>query len=154
MKTKSSVQKNNLVIFPCEYTHVYPNRYTWYICIALMICTRLQEYLYPLISTKIYFKNATRHHFDTHAHTSIVKVYMGPRPCQFESRQIKGLSLKHACTCSTFHFNSLTLFFFFVIVLSSGDIFFKISLFVVVVFLKKYFGNISRVSSSLDPDHA
>ena len=39
-------------------------------------------------------------------------------------------------------------------VLSSADIFFKISLFVVVFFSKKSFGNISRVSSSLDPDHA
>ena len=40
-------------------------------------------------------------------------------------------------------------------VLLSVDIFFKISLFVVVVFFQKiYFGNISRVSSSLDSDHA
>ena len=41
-------------------------------------------------------------------------------------------------------------------VLSSADIFFfKISLFVVAVFfLKESFRNISRVSSSLDPDHA
>ena len=38
-------------------------------------------------------------------------------------------------------------------VLSSADIFFKIGLFV-VVFLKTSLGNISRVSSSLDPDHA
>ena len=38
-------------------------------------------------------------------------------------------------------------------VLSSADFFFKISLFV-VVFQKKSLGNISRVSSSLDPDHA
>ena len=37
-------------------------------------------------------------------------------------------------------------------VLSSADIFFKISFFV-VVFLT-FFGNISRVSSSFDPDHA
>ena len=40
-------------------------------------------------------------------------------------------------------------------VLSSADIFFKISFFVVVgVFSKIFFGNIKRVSSSLDPDHA
>ena len=36
MKPRAPVQKNNLVVFPCEYTHVYPNRYTWYICIAMM----------------------------------------------------------------------------------------------------------------------
>ena len=39
-------------------------------------------------------------------------------------------------------------------ILSSADIFFKIRLFVVVVFSKRSLGNISRVSSSLDPDHA
>ena len=39
-------------------------------------------------------------------------------------------------------------------VLSSADFFFKISFFVVVFFFKKKIGNISRVSSSLDPDHA
>ena len=39
-------------------------------------------------------------------------------------------------------------------VLSSADIFFKISFFVVVVFFLTFFGNISRVSSSFDPDHA
>ena len=49
MKPKSPVQKNNLVVFPYEYTHVYPYRYTWYICIAMMIYASLQEYLYPLI---------------------------------------------------------------------------------------------------------
>ena len=39
--------------------------------------------------------------------------------------------------------------------LSSADIFFKINLFVVVVFFFYFFfRNISRVSSSLDPDHA
>ena len=26
MKPKSPVQKNNLVVFPCEYTHVYPQK--------------------------------------------------------------------------------------------------------------------------------
>ena len=36
----------------------------------------------------------------------------------------------------------------------TADFFFKISLFFVFFFLKKSFGNISRVSSSLDPDHA
>ena len=39
-------------------------------------------------------------------------------------------------------------------VLSSADIFFKFSLFVVVLFSKKTFRNISRVSSSLDQDHS
>ena len=39
-------------------------------------------------------------------------------------------------------------------VLSSADIFFQNQFFVLVVFSKKKFGNISRVSSSLDPDHA
>ena len=41
-------------------------------------------------------------------------------------------------------------------VLSSADIFFfKISFFVVVVVFSIFFlGNISRVSNSLDPDHA
>ena len=46
MKPKSPVQKNNLVVFPYEYTHVYPYRYTWYICISMMIYTSLQEYLH------------------------------------------------------------------------------------------------------------
>ena len=39
-------------------------------------------------------------------------------------------------------------------VLSSADIFFKISLFLLLVFSKMIFGNIRRVPSSLDPDHA
>ena len=40
-------------------------------------------------------------------------------------------------------------------VLSSADIFFQNHfVVVVVVFSKKIIGNISRVSSSLDPDHA
>ena len=66
------------------------------------------------------------------------------------------LSMKPACTCSTFHFNSSPLFAFEVIcmVLSSADFFFKISFFVVVVFFLVFFGNISRVSSGLDPDQA
>ena len=38
-------------------------------------------------------------------------------------------------------------------VLSSADIFFQ-NQFFFVVFSKKKIGNISRVSSSLDPDHA
>ena len=41
-------------------------------------------------------------------------------------------------------------------ILSSADIFFKISLFLrlVVAFSEISFGNISRVPSSLNPDHA
>ena len=39
-------------------------------------------------------------------------------------------------------------------ILSSADIFFKISLYLVVAFSKMIFRNISRVPSSLDPDHA
>ena len=39
-------------------------------------------------------------------------------------------------------------------VLSSADIFFQNHFFAVVVFSIFFFGNISRVSSSLDPDHA
>ena len=39
-------------------------------------------------------------------------------------------------------------------ILSSVDIFFKISLFRVVDFSKMIFRNISRVPSNLDPDHA
>ena len=31
---------------------MYPKRYTWYICIAMMIYTSLQVYLYPLIQRK------------------------------------------------------------------------------------------------------
>ena len=49
MKPKFPVQKNNLVVIPYEYTYVYPYRTTWYICIAMMIYTSLQEYQYPLI---------------------------------------------------------------------------------------------------------
>ena len=39
-------------------------------------------------------------------------------------------------------------------VLSSADFFFQNQFLVAVVFSKKKFGNISRVSSSLDPAHA
>ena len=39
-------------------------------------------------------------------------------------------------------------------ILSFADIFYKISLFLVVSFSKMIFRNISRVPSSLDPDHA
>ena len=74
--------KDNLVVFPYEYTHVYPYRYTWYICIAMMIYTSLQEYLYPLIQRKSIPQTSL---VITHA---IVKVYIGPRPCLIESRQI------------------------------------------------------------------
>ena len=38
-------------------------------------------------------------------------------------------------------------------VLTSADIFFQIS-FLLLLFFLIFFGNISRVSSSLDPDHA
>ena len=89
MKPKSPVQKNNLVVFPYEYTHVYPYRYAWYICIAMMIYTTLQDYLYPLIQQKIIPQTSlviTLTHIRTH--TAIVKAYMGPRPCRIESRQI------------------------------------------------------------------
>ena len=111
MKLKSLLQKNNLLVFPCEYTHVYPKRYTWYICIAIIICTRLQDYLYPLIQRKSVPQTSLVIILHTHERThAIVKVYMGPRPCRIESRQILGLSMKHACTCSTFHSSSLTLF--------------------------------------------
>ena len=74
MKPKTPVQKNNLVVIPYEYTHVYPYRYTWYICIAMMIYTSLQEYLYRWFN-EIYSANLTRHHFDTHthAHTQLYK---------------------------------------------------------------------------------
>ena len=51
MMPKSPVKKITC-LFPCEYTHVYPNRYTWNICIAMMIYTSLQEYPYPLIQRK------------------------------------------------------------------------------------------------------
>ena len=52
----------------------------------------------------------------THARThAIVKVYRDPRPCRIESGQIYDLNMKHACTCSTFHFNSLTRFAYEVI---------------------------------------
>ena len=74
--------------------------------------------------------------------------------------------MKPACTCSTFHFNSSTFFAYKVIcqVLLSADIFFKISLFVVVVvvFLKKILGlsaecqavwiQIMPVGPDLDPN--
>ena len=88
MKPKSPVQKNNLVVFPYEYTRVYPYRYTWYICIAMMKYTSLKEYLYPLIQRKsipLTTLVITLTHTRTHA---IVKVYMSPRPCRIESRQI------------------------------------------------------------------
>ena len=76
MKPKSPVQKNNLVVFSCEYPNGLPNRYAWYICIAMMIYTSLQEYIYISADlTKIYSANLTRHHFDTHthAHTQLLK---------------------------------------------------------------------------------
>ena len=88
MKPKSPVQMNNLVVFPYEYTNVYRNRYTWYIGIAMMVYTSLQEYLYPLIQRRSISQNSlviTLTHTQTRTH-AIVKVYMGPRPCLIESR--------------------------------------------------------------------
>ena len=56
--------------------------------------------------------------------------------------------------CSTFHFNSLTLFAYEVI--CRLLIFFKISLLLLLLFffLKKYFRNIGSVLNNLDPDLA
>ena len=48
-EAESPVQKNKLVVFPYEYTLMYPYRYTWYICIAMMMYTSLQEYLREVI---------------------------------------------------------------------------------------------------------
>ena len=65
--------------------------------------------------------------------------------------------MKPVCTCSTFHFNSSTLFAYqprFVMVLPSADIFFQNQFVCCCFFLIFFFGNIRRVSSSLDPDHA
>ena len=91
----------------------------------------------------------------THARThAVVKVRMGPRPCGIESRQIWGLSMKPACTCSTFHFNSSALFAYKVICHEFCLFFFSQSVFGVVVFFSIFFGNISRVSSNLDPYYA
>ena len=91
MKTKFPVQKNNLAAFPCEYTHVYRNKYTLYSCIAMMTCTSLQDYLYPLIQQKSNRQTSqviilTHSHARTHA---IVKVYRGPRPCGIEAGNYK-----------------------------------------------------------------
>ena len=46
----------------------------WYICIAVMICTSLEDSISD-DSTKIYSANFTRHHFDihTHAHRQLQK---------------------------------------------------------------------------------
>ena len=91
----------------------------------------------------------------THARThAMVKVYMGPRPCRIVSRLIKGLSMNSACTCSTFHFNSSTLFAYDVI--CHGFVvcwyFFSKSVFLFLFFFSSK--KISVVSSSLDQDHA
>ena len=104
MKPESPVQKNNLVVFPYEYTHVYPYRYTWYICIAMMIYTSLQENLYPLFQRKSIPQTSlaitlTHTHARTHA---IVKVYMGPRPCRIESRQHESLHVHVAPSISIY----------------------------------------------------
>ena len=57
-------------------------------CIAMMICTSLQDYLYPMIQRKS-IPQASLDIILTHARThAIVKVYMGPRPCRIESRHI------------------------------------------------------------------
>ena len=79
MKPKSPVQMNNLVVFPYEYTHVYRNRYTWYIGIAMMVYTSLQEYLYPLIQRRSISQNSLVITFDTHtdAHTRNCKSLYG-----------------------------------------------------------------------------
>ena len=94
----------------------------------------------------------------THARThAIVKVYRNPRSCPIESRQILGLSMKHACTCSTFHFNTLTLFAYEIIChdfVVCWYFFSKSVWILLLLFLKWFFGNISRVLSSLDLDHA
>ena len=133
MKPKSPVQKNNLAFFHMNIPVCTPYRYTWYICIAMMKYTSFQEYLYPMILRKSILQTSLSSLWHTHARThAIVKVYMGPRPCHIESSQIKGLSMKPACTCSTFHFNSSTLFAYEVI--CQGFVicwyfFFKISFF-------------------------
>ena len=62
--------------------------------------------------------------------------------------------MKHACSCSTFHFNSLTLAYFGNLSSFCRLLIFFQNQFVCCFFLKKYFGNISRVSSSLDQDQA
>ena len=142
MKPKSPVLKNNLLsCFP----------------VNIPMCTSIDTlgifallWWYVLAYRTIYIhwfnenpfrKPHSSSFWHTHARThAIVKVYMGPRPCRIESRQIKGLSTKPACTCSTFNFNSLTLFAYEVI--CHGFVvcwyFFKISLFV-VIFSKRFF---------------
>ena len=113
--------------------------------------TSLQEYLYPLIQRNLFRKPHSSSLWHTLARThAIVKVYMGPRLCR--------IRLKHetACTCSTFHFNSSTLYAYEVIC-HGFDVcwfFFSKSFFCCCFFLVFSLGNISRVSSSLDPDHA
>ena len=82
-----SCTKEYLSCFPDEYTHVYPYRYTWYICIAMMIYTSLQEYLYPLIQRKSILQNSLVINL-THTRTHNCKSIYGPRPCPIESRQI------------------------------------------------------------------
>ena len=74
MKPKFPVQKKNLVVCPCECIYVYHNRYTWYICITMMIYTSLHEYPYPLIQRKsipqtslVIILTHTRTHVCTHA---------------------------------------------------------------------------------------
>ena len=66
--------------------------------------------------------------------------------------------MKHACSCSTFHFNSLTLFADMVLSSADRHMFLKsvcfVCLFLFFFFSKRSFGNISGVSSSLNPDHA
>ena len=50
MKPKFPVQKNNLVVFPCEYTHVYPKRYTTSLQCYSVLCDILvkKELCIPL----------------------------------------------------------------------------------------------------------
>ena len=78
MKPKSPVQKNNLVVFPYEHTLVYPYRYTWYICIAMIKYTSLQEYQYLLIQRKSIPQTAYAITLtNTRTHTVQMRIQMG-----------------------------------------------------------------------------
>ena len=162
MKPKSPVQKNNLVVFspmnipmctPVDTRGIFTLLW-WYILAYRNIYIRwFNENLFrkPHSSSLWLIQARTR---------AIVKVYIGPRPCRIESRQISGLSMKPACTCSTFHFNSSTLFAYEVMLWFCRLLIFLFFqnrfffFFFCCCFFSYFFGNTSRVSSSLDPDHA
>ena len=150
--------KNNLLFFPMNILMCTPIDTRGIFALLWWYKLAYRNIHIRWFNENLFHKPHSSSLWHTHAHIhAIVKVYMGHRPCRIESRQIQGLSMKPACTCSTFHFNSSTLFAYEVIChgfVVCWYFFFQNQFFLLLFFSIFFFGNISKVSSSLDPDHA